>query len=360
MAASSSLKTPALVTCQTLRNRLRNVNLADALPAQLVAKRSATGLFCYSEDDANTKKRTVGADRFRVEWETLTGGELLDRCTNQKSEYYYYTTTYDNDGADWWRGAVGDDVVDALPRKTSLWVGGNGSTTQAHYDVADNILGQCLGTKRIRCWAPSSHWAMTPFPDAHPLARKAQIDIEEMPAPDLDVTLEPGDALAIPAFWFHHCEARDLSASVNTFFPAAHAKRAALVFQTADPGGPLAEALAAFVDDAPAFARRVHATRYAPLEAWYAALRADDAAPSSEGGVAGPAGGARFYRNAADAKRPRAAPQKDFYRNQAARALDKLRAAGVADVVLAHLLELWGLRRCGDAARLGPLLLGDE
>ena len=161
--------------------------------------------------------------------------------------------------------------------------------------------------------------------------------------------------------WTHTTttQARDLSASVNTFFPAAHAKRAAVVFQTADPGGPLAEALAAFVDDAPAFARKVHATRYAPLEAWYAALR-DDAAPPPAGGVAGSAEGARFYRNAADAKRPRAAPQKDFYRNQAARALDKLRAAGVADVVLAHLLELWGLRRCGDAARLGPLLLGDE
>jgi len=208
MAASSSLKTPGLVACKTLRARLLGVSLADALPKQLVAKRSSTGLFCYSEDDANTKKRTVGADRFRVEWETLTGGELLDRCSNQSSDYYYYTTTYDNDGADWWRGAVGDDVVDALPRKTSLWVGGSGSTTQSHYDVADNILGQCLGTKRIRCWAPSSHWAMTPFPDAHPLARKAQIDVEEMPAPDLDVTLEPGDALAIPAFWFHHCEVR--------------------------------------------------------------------------------------------------------------------------------------------------------
>ena len=140
----------------------------------------------------------------------------------------------------------------------------------------------------------------------------------------------------------------------------AQAKRAAVVFQTPDPGGPLAEALAAFVDDAPAFARRVHATRYAPLEAFYEALRDSDAAPAPAGGVAGPTDGARFYRNAADAKRPRAAPQKDFYRNQAARALDKLRAAGVADVVLAHLLELWGLRRCGDAARLGPLLLGDE
>ena len=96
MAASSSLKKPARVACQTLRQKLQNVSLADALPQRLVAKRSVTGLFCYSEDDANTKKRTVGADRFAVEWETLTGRELLDRCSSQVGDYYYYTTTYDN------------------------------------------------------------------------------------------------------------------------------------------------------------------------------------------------------------------------------------------------------------------------
>lgn len=156
-------------------------------------------------------------------------------------------------------------------------------------------------------------------------------------------------------------QARDLSASINTFFPAAHAKRAALVFQTADPGGPLADALTGLVDDARGFARRVHASRYAPLEACYAALRDDEAsvgaAPSA--GVVG-SDGARFHRNPPDASRPRAAPQKEFYTNQTAHALGKLRVAGVADVVLAHLLELWGLRRCGDAARLGPLLLGEE
>ena len=125
MAASSSLKTPGLVACKTLRARLLGVSLADALPQRLVAKRSVTGLFCYSEDDANTMKRTVGADRFAVEWETLTGGELLDRCSTQSSDYYYYTTTYDNDGADWWRGAIGDDVVDALPLRRRA-VGGFG------------------------------------------------------------------------------------------------------------------------------------------------------------------------------------------------------------------------------------------
>ena len=111
----------------------------------------------------------------------------------------------------------------------------------------------------------------------------------------------------------------EVDAAIQDKRAQAQAKRAAVVFQTPDPGGPLAEALADFVDDAPAFARKVHATRYAPLEEWYAALR-DDAAPPPE------------------TQRPRAAPQKDFHRNQAARALDKLRAAGVADVVLAHLL----------------------
>ena len=208
MAASSSLKTPALVHCKTLRARLLGLDLARALPAQLVAKRSETGLFCYSADDANANKRTVGAARFAVEWGTLGGGELLEKCAAQSSEYYYYTAAFDDDSDDWWRGAVGSDVVDALPRKTSLWVGGSGSTTHCHYDVADNILGQCAGAKRVRCWAPSAHWALHPFPDAHPLARKAQIAIADLPAPDLDVLLEPGDALTIPAFWFHHCEAR--------------------------------------------------------------------------------------------------------------------------------------------------------
>lgn len=103
------------------------------------------------------------------------------------------------------------------PRGPSLWMGTNNSSTQAHYDVADNIICQLHGTKRVRCYSPKEASALHVFPDAHPRARKSQVnfdhpDPERFPhfsslaPPDLDVVLEPGCALFIPAFWFHHVE----------------------------------------------------------------------------------------------------------------------------------------------------------
>lgn len=103
------------------------------------------------------------------------------------------------------------------PRGPSLWMGTSGSGTQAHYDVADNVLVQLFGTKRVRCFRPEAFRALHVFPDAHPRARKAQVNIdqpdhlrfpnfEHAQKPFLDVVLRPGEALEIPAFWFHHVE----------------------------------------------------------------------------------------------------------------------------------------------------------
>ena len=99
----------------------------------------------------------------------------------------------------------------------SLWVGSANSATQAHYDVADNVLVALHGTKRLRCWPPGAAPQLHVFPDAHPRARKSQVNFDqpdharfplfaELPPPSLDVTLEPGAALLLPAFWFHHVE----------------------------------------------------------------------------------------------------------------------------------------------------------
>ncbi len=103
------------------------------------------------------------------------------------------------------------------PRGPSLWMGSSGSATQAHYDVADNVIVQLFGSKRIRCFSPKAASALHVFPDAHPRARKSQVNFDTpdydtfpnfslLPHPVIDVELLPGDSIFIPAFWFHHVE----------------------------------------------------------------------------------------------------------------------------------------------------------
>lgn len=118
-------------------------------------------------------------------------------------------------------------------RGPSLWVGSAGSSTQAHYDVADNVIVQLHGSKRLRCYPPHAATCLHVFPDAHPRARKSQVNFDApdhgrfplfaaLPPPALDVTLQPGDALSVPAFWFHHVEndPDGPSVSLNLFAPS--------------------------------------------------------------------------------------------------------------------------------------------
>ena len=199
---------------------------------------------------------------------------------------------------------------------------------------------QVAGRKRVRLWPPAAHECLHVFPDAHPRARKAQLDVDDpaaggyalgagLDAPALDVVLEPGDAVAIPAFWFHHCEALDLSCSLNAFFPSRTAALAAEVLAAPRPDGADLR-----TELGPDLARRVYASRYAPLAAAYGALDAGPPPPPPPGA---PPDAARRARDAAVA----ALAARD---------------AGVVDVVLAHLLEAWAMGLAGDAARVGDLL----
>ena len=144
--------------------------------------------------------------------------------------WYYFTArcrelgTEVEAAAEGWKSLVGDPALSAAvgsPEHPSLWVGGAGTTTTAHYDVMDNAFVQLHGRKRFRLWGPEAARALRVFPDLHPRARKSQRAQEDIaakgPAPDFEVVLEAGDALCVPAFTFHEVEALELSVSLNVF-----------------------------------------------------------------------------------------------------------------------------------------------
>ena len=130
-----------------------------------------------------------------------------------------------------------DELQFACRPWAQWWAGSGGAVTQCHYDVADNVFVQLHGRKEFRLYPPDAACSLHVFPDAHPRARKSQVCIEQ---PDLErhslaaalcaplrVVLEPGDALMIPAFWFHHVTALTPSLSVNVFSESPVKLRAA-------------------------------------------------------------------------------------------------------------------------------------
>lgn len=220
--------------------------LAKGLPPLVQAKRSSNRFFMYSDDgrpEQSSLSEASLAKHWRTEQIEMSASELVERCAEQQffsgssdKQYYYHTSALTQSApellaraAPEWeslsltntnQGSTYGASQDAYP---SVWLGGAGSTTQAHYDVANNVLAQLYGRKRFRLWAPEEHFSLHVFPDAHRRARKAQVLIDTAAAKDasrrdgfplwdgkaaaMDVVLEPGDSIFIPAFWFHHCEA---------------------------------------------------------------------------------------------------------------------------------------------------------
>jgi len=202
----------------------------------MTVKRSPDRQFMYTEsgvpDRLPTSATEVGA---RTEFLDMDPTEFVRACELQDGTtppFHYYTCgvklhapSFDEQACPGWQRLVVDESAAAhrhsTPAHSSMWVGGKGSTTQAHYDVLNNIFVQVYGRKRFRLWGPQAHAMLRVFPDAHPRARKARVLVDGcrtvLAPPEVDVTLEAGQALFIPAFWFHHVEALSCSVSVNVF-----------------------------------------------------------------------------------------------------------------------------------------------
>jgi hypothetical protein len=104
---------------------------------------------------------------------------------------------------------------------TNLWFGSMNTRSGLHFDNADNLLVQVLGRKRAFLISPQDSRSVYPLTDN---PSKSPID-PELPAPEdfpkfakidvLTAELEPGDALFIPYYWWHHIRSLQTSISVN-------------------------------------------------------------------------------------------------------------------------------------------------
>ena len=111
-----------------------------------------------------------------------------------------------------------------------LWMGGRGASTGLHNDDECNCLLILHGSKRVKLWPPECrrHLAVNRKYDSGTECCDVDAEVGEdeilrrhpcyrgCPAP-LVITLEAGEALFIPRFWYHSVSSLSTSVSVNVF-----------------------------------------------------------------------------------------------------------------------------------------------
>ena len=100
-----------------------------------------------------------------------------------------------------------------------------GCVTPCHYDGASNFVAQLQGVKHFLLFPPHAASQLYPYPVGHPMDNFAMC--EPLDSPDLDrfprlagarghaVALQPGEVLWLPAFWWHHVQSAEPSATLE-------------------------------------------------------------------------------------------------------------------------------------------------
>jgi predicted 2-oxoglutarate/Fe(II)-dependent dioxygenase YbiX len=167
--------------------------------------------------------------RFRETLHVVTLRELTERLTSSSDSNDFYLVArnnfFENPQLRELRDALHppDDIIDDADRRpgsAKLWVGPRGTVTPLHYDEHSILFTQVHGTKQVKLipsfdhgymYARDTYYSEVDPDDVdqarHPLFAKASV---------MDVVVEPGDGLFIPAGWWHW--ARSLSVSISATF----------------------------------------------------------------------------------------------------------------------------------------------
>lgn len=136
-------------------------------------------------------------------------------------------------------GFVAPESVDTV----GLWMSGRGVRTRMHYDRngRHNLNAQLSGRKEVVLVPPGEAANLYPLPMDSPAYNFSEVDNT---APDLDsfpryadvtgfrATLDTGDLLFLPAFWYHAFDhVGDFNLNLNFWFDAAELKFSAVALR---------------------------------------------------------------------------------------------------------------------------------
>ena len=136
------------------------------------------------------------------------------------------------------REGLGEEAAEGAI--SNIWMGTRGTVTHCHFDSYENILCQVAGFKFVRLFAPGEGGMLYARGKEGAARQAAQgnlsaVDVEaegggqgaQFPLFEvgrcLDAVLAPGDAVFIPAGWWHYCRALSPSISVNFWWTPASA-----------------------------------------------------------------------------------------------------------------------------------------
>lgn len=102
------------------------------------------------------------------------------------------------------------------PTRMGLWIGPAGTHTPLHHDGDDSMFCQVLGRKRVRLAPPESLALLDRSRGVYSRwDPRDAAELEAGPERLLELVLAPGEALFIPAGWWHQIDALDPSISVS-------------------------------------------------------------------------------------------------------------------------------------------------
>lgn len=99
------------------------------------------------------------------------------------------------------------------PTRMGLWLGAAGTHTPLHHDGDDSMFCQVVGRKRFRLAPPESIALLDASRGVY--SRWDPQDDLDGPERLVEIVLQPGEALFIPAGWWHQVDALDLGISVS-------------------------------------------------------------------------------------------------------------------------------------------------